>query len=534
MASKFDQAFDQIILNTYDRYVPKDYVHESDEGHLNPKREVDWSKPVIEQVMERLQKITDDIVRRQIQPKPDPDRVKSTMMPEGLPIGIPLPMLQAVSATGGSYPIFQVDPMLQDLVPYLPFPFIDELMLPPEIDCDEILGALGYVQDDIDDNREDNRNNNRGISGGASNDDSNSDSDDDGSGDGSDDGSGGEGDGSGDTDDGSGSEDSDEDLADEAEDAEDLYDGEMDDLFESQLQDTDYDDTYKSCAGIELGWLKILLIIAKVISMLKKIISMVLAILIPIIEIVQLAAGAWLNPTNIAKIIQFIIQMVIALIVMIIAMIIQLIWNLLNLDCVIDEVRTTLDEIRKALSAFASITNQFNPTAVGLLMDGVKQQLLDPLESAAKGFKENADAWRDAFAETRELFNSPEKRAAMMKELEDQLKTGVKTGLSQDPNLNKVSALAADVKGTTGVGIKKDESGQMKFTFDENSAMGKAMQSVKSLSDWGKKDNAVKKSASSMAESLANSKQYVGMALTPKQTTDDTSKAANKKRKKKK
>jgi len=517
MTSQFDQRFDQVLLDTYNKYIPKDYSYDKDEGHLNPKREVDWSKPVLDQVMERLQKITDDIVRKQLEPPAPPDRVISTFMPESLPNGIPLPMLQAISATGGSSPIFQVDPMLQDLIPYLPYPYIDDLMLPPKIPCDEILGALGYTDDEVDDNKEDNRNGNKNLSGGTGNDDSDEDDD------------------TGDENEDDGSDDeSDDDLpVEEPDDVDSEDEDEADTAFESQFQDTDYDETYKTCAGMELGWLKILLIIAKVISMFKKIIAMVLAILIPIIEIVQLAAGAWLNPTNIAKIIQFIIQMVIALIVMIISMIIQLIWNLLNLDCVVDSVRSTLDEIRKTLSAFASITNQFNPTAVGLLMDDVKGKLLDPLESAAKGFKENADAWRSAFAETKEIFSSPEKRAAMMKEIEDQLVSGVKTGLAQDPNLNKASALGKEVKGTLGVGVKKEESGQMKFTFDEGSSLGKAMQSVKNLSDWGKEDNDTKKSASSMAESLAKSAQYVGMAISPKQKTDDTSKKANKKRKKK-
>jgi uncharacterized membrane protein len=509
------QTFDQLLVKVYDKDVPQDWSYDADPGHLNPKREVDWSKPVVEQVMERLQKITDDIVRRQIQPRPEPDKVKTTMMPEGMPVGVPLPMLQAIANSGGSSPIFQVDEMIQDLIPYLPPPYIDELMLPPEIDCDEILGAIGLTQAQIDANRDDNRSTNPDLTGGASSDASN------------------------DEDDGSGEDESGEDEAEEemepeeeSEEAEEQSEAEREEEFERQFEDTDYDETYANCAGIELGWLKILLVIAKVIGMLKRIISMILAILIPIIEIIQLAAGAWLNPTNIAKIIQFIIQMVIALIVMIISMIIQLIWDLLNLDCIIDSVKATIDEIKKALSAFASITNQFNPTAVGLMLDKVKVSLLDPLESAAESFKENAEAWRNAFEETKELFSSPEARAKMMKEMEDQLVSGVVQGVKKDPNLNKAAGLAADVKGTVGVGMAKDESGQMKFTFTEDSALGKAMKSVKNLSDWKKKDNATNQSASSMAESLSRSAQFVGLAMTPKQKTDDTSKAANKARKK--
>jgi hypothetical protein len=550
MASQYDKAFDQLLLKTYDKYVPRDYVYDEEVGNLNPKREVEWSKPVTEQVMARLQKITDDIVRRQVQPRPEPERVKTSMMPESLPTGIPLPMLQAISATGGSSPIFQIDEMLQDLVPYLPSPFIDELMLPPEIDCDEILGALGFTQDEIDGNRGENRDNNRGSSGGNSDDSSNDDGSgdggdgsgsgdggigdggdgsDDGSGDGSSDGDGGVGSGDGD-DDGDGGDD-DDDLADEADDADDANDEDEEAEFEAQFEETDYDDTYAACAGIELGWLKILLAIAKVIAMLKKIISMVLAILIPIIEIIQLACGAWLNPTNIGKIIQFIVQLIIALVVMIIAMIIQLIWDLLNLDCIIDDVKATIDEIKKVLSAFASLTNQFNPTAVGLMMDSVKASLLDPLESAAEQFKNNADAWRDAWNETKDLFSNPEARAKMMGELENQLVTGVSGGVKQDPNLNRAASLSVDVKGTFGVKLNKDANGQMKFSFDEDSSLGDAMKSVSNLSDWGKKDNATKKSAGSMAESTASSKQFVGMAFTPKQSTDDTSKAGNAKRK---
>jgi hypothetical protein len=108
----------------------------------------------------------------------------------------------------------------------------------------------------------------------------------------------------------------------------------------------------------------------------------------------------------------------------------------------------------------------------------------------------------------------------MMQEMENQLKSGIMNGISNDPNISKVKGLSNDIKGAVGVGMKKDSDGKIGFTFDSSSSLGKAMNSVKNLSDWGKKDNATKRSASSMAESLASSAQMVGMSFTPKQTTD--------------
>ena len=496
--SEYDAHFDQLLKKTYDRYVPVDF---RDDGNLNPKREVDWDKPVLEQVQRRLQEITNDIVRRQIEKREPEPPLRGPMGGEAVPKGIPLPLLAAIKASGGSYPIMPVPPMIAEFVAVMPGPWVNELMLPPQIGCDEVLSALGLSDDEIDDIQDENRENNKHSSGGKSDPDDAEEGDDD---------EGGEPD--------EGEEESEGGEEDEEEEIEEGDEGDGDDSeedeIEKQFEDTDYDATYAACAEIELGWLKILLIICKIIAIFKKIIDFVLSIIMPIIFIVQLAIGAWLNPSNIAKIIQFIIQMIIAIIVMIISMIIQLIWDLLNLDCIADTTEKVIEEIRKVLIAFASVANQFNPKSVALLMDKVDQKVLDPLKAAAAQFKENADGWRKMKDEVAGLFNDPEKRRAMMDEVEKQMKDGVAQGVMSDPsNQSKISKIGK-VQST------------FKNTFvGEGSAMSGAIDAVKSLEDW-KTATAVKAKAKSQANkatssaemTVAGARSIVGLVVTEKES----------------
>jgi hypothetical protein len=451
--------------------------------------------------MDRLQTITNDIIRRQITPREPPEKIRSPFGGESKMIGKSIPLLMAIEATGGSDPIFQVDPMILELVQTMPGPWLDELMLPPQIGCDDILTEMGWSDEEIADNQAENNANNPAASGGDAGDDLDSEDD-------------------------AAAEESEEeeDAADEAateeeEEEEDAADEDSDE--DDDIDDGDFEDNYIECAEIELGWLKILLIICKVIGMLKKIIDFVLSIIMPIIAIVQLAAGAWLNPTNIAKIIQLIIQMVIAIIVMIIAMIIQLIWDLLNLDCICDMTEQVIDEIRKCFSAFAALANQFNPTGVSLLLDKVDKTLLDPLAAAAEQFKNNAEGWLKMKNEVADLLNpDPAKRKQMMEAMASQVKGGVTSGVLQNPNLNK----AMNVAGKAGVSFSGSATGKVGVSFATPPEVQGAIDSIRAFSDFSKVQSKIDKMKNKGKDALNNagaaalaSAQLVGISVSTKE-----------------
>ena len=99
-------------------------------------------------------------------------------------------------------------------------------------------------------------------------------------------------------------------------------------------------------------------------------------------DVVQLAAGAWLNPTNVAKIANKIIQRVLAAVVMIIFKLIQRLWNLLNLNCVSDLTQDLIDQIRSALSMLEEIKSLCDPNSISFSPSEIIQTLQKSIEEA--------------------------------------------------------------------------------------------------------------------------------------------------------
>jgi hypothetical protein len=153
----------------------------------------------------------------------------------------------------------------------------------------------------------------------------------------------------------------------------------------------------------------------------------------PIVNIVQLACGAWLNPTNLYKIAQLIMGTIVALLTLIIGQILQLIWDMLNLDCVCDQVDSLIKQMNAALSAFASLTNAFNPTAINYISESFKKRVADPLEEAAKEVEKHAaelstmdEQWIEAF----QSFGA-EMKKQFVDGLKDNMLEAVKGGVAQ-------------------------------------------------------------------------------------------------------
>jgi len=142
------------------------------------------------------------------------------------------------------------------------------------------------------------------------------------------------------------------------------------------------------CAAKELGILKIILIILRIIGAMKDIVSMVLDIVMMIMDTVQLAAGAWLNPTNIAKIAQRLAQKLLAIAIGIIAELLGKLWEKLNLDCLISQVSDIIAQISAAISGIMSIYAEVRHDAISFVMDEWKNKIKDPFDNMMDTFRE--------------------------------------------------------------------------------------------------------------------------------------------------
>lgn len=230
---------------------------------------------------------------------------------------------------------------------------IDNISSPFTVDCDGVATEITDKenQEDEDDQNEsnDNSGDNEGGEGG---------------------GEGGEGG------EGGGDDDDDNDDDDSLEDAESAQD-EKDDEDEANANEA-----IMQCALKELAFLKIILMILKIVKILRMICAYVISTIYIVMDIVQLAAGAWLNPTNIAKIANKIIQRVLAAVVMIIFKLIQKLWNLLNLNCISDLTQDLIDQIKSALSMLEEMKSLCDPNSISFSPSEIIQSLQKSIEEA--------------------------------------------------------------------------------------------------------------------------------------------------------
>ena len=225
---------------------------------------------------------------------------------------------------------------------------IDNISSPFTVDCD---GVATEITDKENQENEDDQN--------ESNDNS-------GDNEGSEGGEGGEG--GGDDDD-----DNDDDSLEEAESAQDEKDDE---------DEANANEAIMQCALKELAFLKIILMILKIVKILRMICAYVISTIYIVMDVVQLAAGAWLNPTNIAKIANKIIQRVLAAVVMIIFKLIQKLWNLLNLNCISDLTQDLIDQIKSALSVLEEMKSLCDPNSISFSPSEIIQSLQKSIEEA--------------------------------------------------------------------------------------------------------------------------------------------------------
>src|SRR5574344_582127 len=99
------------------------------------------------------------------------------------------------------------------------------------------------------------------------------------------------------------------------------------------VKDAEYQTKALQCAAKELSFLKIILVILRIISVIKMLVSYAINTAIIMVQIVIAASLAWLVPTYIEKIVKVIMQIVIAIMVNVIGMLIESLWELLDMDC---------------------------------------------------------------------------------------------------------------------------------------------------------------------------------------------------------
>ena len=172
---------------------------------------------------------------------------------------------------------------------------------------------------------------------------------------------------------GGGDDNDDDDSLEEAESTQDEKDDE---------DEANANEAIMQCALKELAFLKIILMILKIVKILRMICAYVISTIYIVMDIVQLAAGAWLNPTNIAKIANKIIQRVLAAVVMIIFKLIQKLWNLLNLNCISDLTQDLIDQIKSALSVLEEMKSLCDPNSISFSPSEIIQSLQKSIEEA--------------------------------------------------------------------------------------------------------------------------------------------------------
>lgn len=137
----------------------------------------------------------------------------------------------------------------------------------------------------------------------------------------------------------------------------------------------------RSCAIKDLGLLKAFLAILQVIQKIKKAMNPLMNILMDVVKLTVLAAGCWNNPTNVAEIIQRIVIKLVAILIMVVAMLVQMFWEMLGLDCLTEEAKSVIDQIKEALTG---VTNTYNQC-----------------ERLAMSFGANVEKVKDAFDEAK-------------------------------------------------------------------------------------------------------------------------------------
>lgn len=394
------------VDKVYDSYIKEDYSYGDD--NLNPKREI--RKMSLRSTDEQLNRILAGIQRKvtEISMKyPEESFVVDDAIGNfggsGKVNGLPTSVREAIHRAGGTGNTIVMIPSMDGDVS----PLMNEVEIAiakilatiassdgeegEDANISEEFGTNGLDLFDIDCNGTINlitgeENSNTDDADDDDEDDEGDEDEDEDDEDDEDDDDSGKGDGGGGDDDGGDDDDEDDDSDDTTDSEDETSDAAMEEAVDAALAKMEKDiakneANAKACAVKDLGLMKAFLAILKIIQTIKKVMNPLMNILYDVISLVVLAAGCWNNPTNIGKIIQRIVVKIIAILIMIIAMLVQMFWEMLGLDCLTEEAKSVIDQIKAALTGVTSTYNK--------------------CERLAMSFGANVEKVKDAFEEAK-------------------------------------------------------------------------------------------------------------------------------------
>lgn len=190
--------------------------------------------------------------------------------------------------------------------------------------------------------------------------------------------------------------------------------------------------TMRQCAMAEIGFLKAILAVLKIIKTIKQMLDPILGIVMEAVQLVQLAAQCWNNPTCIGTIVQRVMQTIIAILMGVVASLIAQLWSMLGLDCMTAQAQSIIDEIREALAAVSGIVSELDPT-------GIVTEVGSIYNAAAATATDAANTWENLKA------NASEQIKQIGTDTKEGAKTAIKNtlGLTDDDFENFMSNAAS-------------------------------------------------------------------------------------------
>lgn len=207
-------------------------------------------------------------------------------------------------------------------------------------------------------------------------------------------------------------------------------DGQIIDDEDEEIKDKESEEA-KECQMLELEWLKMVNKLLEIVQMLNSIVDKVISTIMMIVKTVCLAAGAWLNPPNIAQLIQMLVSIILSLISEIIGKLISAIFSSLDLECIAEQSFDLLNQTNDAMNTFKQTLGAVDPNALNLIGDTLESSYEELKDTFTNLLKNKKEAWAQAQKEIKETFSKENLSKLKDQLLDDALKTAKDTALSE-------------------------------------------------------------------------------------------------------
>lgn len=153
------------------------------------------------------------------------------------------------------------------------------------------------------------------------------------------------------------------------------------------------------CALLDLWWLKIVLIVLRIIKLLMLVVSLVFAIVIPIMKMTRDTCVCWIDPPALSCAIGMTAELIISIVFTVISIIVTIIFALLKFDCITDVSQEILDACREAFTGVCGgIELGMTLAAQGEEMSEIAKKNKANKKSAKEWWAEQKKAREDAKA----------------------------------------------------------------------------------------------------------------------------------------